>query len=134
MWRYLLELYWTLITHTKALGNWLNTFENRESDPPRPSLRVTFPKKLSYDFIKVLATFYHRFQFYATIGGFSSEENCVSAAVNHRYHIWKCMRRAGFASNGFQLSLACSLFIFGRILQYKILRRFFMLAVRFYKS
>ena len=25
------------------------------------------------------------------------------------------MRRAGFASNGFQLSLACSLFIFGRI-------------------
>ena len=26
---------------------------------------------------------YHRFQFYATIGGFSSGENCVSAAVNH---------------------------------------------------
>ena len=25
------------------------------------------------------------------------------------------MRRAGFASNGFQLSLVCSLFIFGRI-------------------
>ena len=35
---------------------------------------------------------YHRCQFYATIGGFSSEENCVSAAVNHRYHIWKCTR------------------------------------------
>ena len=33
---------------------------------------------------------YHRFQFYATIGGFSLEEKCVSAAVNHRYHIWKC--------------------------------------------
>ena len=58
---------------------------------------------------------YHRFRFYATIGGFSSKENCVSAAVNHRYHIWKCMRRADFASNGFQLSLAWSLFIFGRI-------------------
>ena len=28
-------------------------------------------------------SFYHRFQFYATIGGFSSGENCVSAAVNH---------------------------------------------------
>ena len=26
---------------------------------------------------------YHGFQFYATIGGFSSGENCVSAAVNH---------------------------------------------------
>ena len=26
---------------------------------------------------------YHRFQFYATIGGFSSGENCVSAVVNH---------------------------------------------------
>ena len=26
---------------------------------------------------------YHRFQFYATIGGFSSEENWFSAAVNH---------------------------------------------------
>ena len=26
---------------------------------------------------------YHRFQFYATTGGFSSGENCVSAAVNH---------------------------------------------------
>ena len=26
---------------------------------------------------------YHRFQFYATIVGFSSGENCVSAAVNH---------------------------------------------------
>ena len=58
---------------------------------------------------------YHRFRFYATIGGFSSKENCVSAAVNRRYHIWKCIRRAGFASNGFQLSLAWSLFIFGRI-------------------
>ena len=45
---------------------------------------------------------YHRFQFYATIGGLSSEENHVSAAVNHRYHIWKCMGRAGSASNGFQ--------------------------------
>ena len=48
-------------------------------------------------------------------GGFSSKETCVLAAVNHRYHIWKCMRRAGFVSNGFQLSLACSLFIFRRI-------------------
>ena len=63
----------------------------------------------------LLSKYYHRFQFYATIGGFSSEENRVSAAVNHRYHIWKCMRRAGSVSNGFQLSLACSLFIFGRI-------------------
>ena len=54
-------------------------------------------------------------RFYATIGDFSSKENCFSAAINHRYHIWKCMRPAGFASNGFQLSLACSLFIFGRI-------------------
>ena len=36
---------------------------------------------------------YHRFRFYATIGGFSSKENCGSAGVNHRYHIWKCMRR-----------------------------------------
>ena len=63
-----------------------------------------------------LTTCYHRFRFYATIGGFSSKENCVSAAVNHRYHNGNlCMRRAGFASNGFQLSLACSLFIFGRI-------------------
>ena len=26
---------------------------------------------------------YHRFQFYATVGVFLSEENCVSAAVNH---------------------------------------------------
>ena len=26
---------------------------------------------------------YHRFQFYATIGGFSSGENCVLAAVNN---------------------------------------------------
>ena len=26
---------------------------------------------------------YHRFQFYATIGSFSSGENCISAAVNH---------------------------------------------------
>ena len=75
---------------------------------------------------------YHRFRFYATIGGFSSKENCVSAAVNHRYHIRKCMRRAGSVSNGFQLSLACSLFIyFRKDLEYKILRRFFMLDVRF---
>ena len=58
---------------------------------------------------------YHRFRFSATIGGFSSKENCVLAAVNHRYHIWKCVRRVVFVSNGFQLSLACSLFIFGRI-------------------
>ena len=36
----------------------------------------------------------HRFRFYATIGGFSSKENCVSAAVNHRYHIWKCTDEA----------------------------------------
>ena len=35
-------------------------------------------------------TAYHRFQFYATIGGFSLKENCVLAAVNHRYDIWKC--------------------------------------------
>ena len=66
--------------------------------------------------IKRSSSGYHRFRFYATIGGFSSKENCLSAAVNHRYHIRKCMRRAGFASNGFQLSLVCSLFIFGRIL------------------
>ena len=26
---------------------------------------------------------YHRFQFYETVGGFSSEENCVSAGINH---------------------------------------------------
>ena len=26
---------------------------------------------------------YHRFQFYATVGVFSSGKNCVSAAVNH---------------------------------------------------
>ena len=64
---------------------------------------------------KRLFFYYHRFRFYATIGGFSSKENCVSAAVNHRYHLWKCMSRAGFASNGFQVLLACSLFIFGRI-------------------
>ena len=38
-----------------------------------------------------LSFFYHRFRFYATIGGFSSKENRVSAAVNHRYHRWKCM-------------------------------------------
>ena len=34
--------------------------------------------------------FYHRFRFYATIGGFSLKEKCVLAAVNHRYHIRKC--------------------------------------------
>ena len=30
---------------------------------------------------------FHRFRFCATIGGFSSKENCISAAVN-QYHIW----------------------------------------------
>ena len=30
-----------------------------------------------------MPTIYHRFQFYATVGVFSSGENCVSAAVNH---------------------------------------------------
>ena len=43
-------------------------------------------------------SYYHRFRFYATIGDFSSKENCVLAAVTHRYHIWKCMRRAGFSA------------------------------------
>ena len=42
---------------------------------------------------RTLHVFYHRFRFYATIGSFLSKENCVSAAANHRYHIWKRMRR-----------------------------------------
>ena len=76
-----------------------------------------------------------RFRFYATIGGFSSKKSCVSAAVNQRYYIEKCMRQAGFASNGFQQRVFSYrwrvVYIFSEDLEYKILRRFFMLDVRF---
>ena len=35
-------------------------------------------------FVAIISFFvYHEFQFYATIGGFASGKNCVSAAVNH---------------------------------------------------
>ena len=70
---------------------------------------------------------YHRFRFYTTIRGFSSKDNCVLAAVNHRYHIWKLPEASqlSFASNGFQLLyrwFAVYLFSEGFRVQYKILR------------
>ena len=40
-------------------------------------------KHMTADILCSVMISYHRFQFYATIGGFSSEENCVSAAINH---------------------------------------------------
>ena len=62
-----------------------------------------------------LRTIYNLFDFTRPLGVLHQKKIVFWLAVNHRYHIWKCMRRAGFVSNGFQLSLACSLFIFGRI-------------------
>ena len=77
------------------------------------SLQLASIAELNH-YVQLTSIAYHRLRFYATIGGFSSNENCVSAAVNHRYYIWKCTDEASrpFASNGFQLSLACSLCIF----------------------
>ena len=63
-----------------------------------------------------LPKLYHRFRFYATFGGFHQKKIVFRLpSVIDTIYGNLCMRRAGFASNGFQLSRACSLYIFGRI-------------------
>ena len=42
--------------------------------------------------------YYHHFQFYVTIGDFSSGENCVSAAVNHTIYTYGASTKTSLVS------------------------------------